>query len=170
MDILHTERLLLRRFTPHDARAYRPLVSDPRVLRHTGEAPIEDVESVRRLLLERPIRDYAVHGFGRLACIEKDSGHLIGFCGLKRLEDLGEIDIGYRFIPACWGKGYATEAATAVIRQHVDRFGPRRIVALVDPANAGSVRVLEKLGMAYERDVQPADAAAPLALYAGEFG
>ncbi|MBS7457546.1 GNAT family N-acetyltransferase [Coralloluteibacterium stylophorae] len=125
---------------------------------------------MRELLLARPIRDYAVHGFGRLACIDLDSGHLIGFCGLKFSEELGAIDIGYRFVPECWGKGYATESARAVIDDHVMRHGATRIVAVVDPANAGSINVLHKLGLEFERPLTADEGAGALHLYSGRFG
>lgn len=163
---LDTERLQLRAFTLDDAEAYWPLVSDAAVLRHTGEAPLRSLEEVRALIAARPLRDYDVHGYGRLACIEKASGHLVGFCGLKYLEDLRETDIGYRFLPHCWGKGYATESARAVMHHGQETLGLRRIIGLVEPDNAGSVRVLEKLGLRFESTISVADHAAELLLYA----
>lgn len=163
---LHTSRLELRRFTLADATAYWPLVSDPAVLRYTGEVPLQSIGDVEALLASRPLRDYAVHGYGRLACIEKASGNLVGFCGLKFLDDLGETDIGYRFLPRCWGMGYATESATAVLAHARVELGLGRIIGLVEPGNTGSIRVLQKIGLVYESRVQVADHAGPLLLYA----
>lgn len=151
---MHTKHLHIRRFTLEDAEACSPLVSLPEVLRYTGEQPQTSVEEVAETLRSRPLRDYTVYGFGRMACIEDSSGRLVGFCGLKYLEDLGEVDIGYRFVPDCWGKGYATESALAVMGT-AGEHGISRIIGLVEPGNGASARVLEKLGLVFERHVQP---------------
>lgn len=163
---MHTENLHLRPFTLDDAEAYRPLVSLPEVLRYTGEQPQASLEDVREILLSRPLRDYVVYGFGRMACIERISGRLVGFSGLKYLDDLQEVDVGYRFLPDCWGKGYATESAQALMRDGVIRHRITRVVGLVQPGNAASVRVLRKLGLVFERQVRLDDCASDLDLYA----
>lgn len=164
-EALQTDRLLLRPFTLDDAPEFWPLVSDPAVLRYTGEEP-QTLEGARRILRERPLRDYAVHGFGRMACVERDSGRLVGFSGLKYLEDLHEVDIGYRFLPACWGKGYATETARALIAHGAQRQGIARVIGLVHPGNTASVNVLLKLGLVFERKVRLDDFRFALDLYA----
>jgi RimJ/RimL family protein N-acetyltransferase len=163
---MQTERLYLRPFTPDDAEAYWPLVSLPEVIRYTGEQPQASLDDVRNLLLNRPIRDYSVHGFGRMACIEKSSGRLVGFSGLKYLEDLQEVDIGYRFLPDCWGKGYATESARELMQHGIRAHGIARIIGLVEPENVASVRVLNKLGLTFERKIRPDGCASELDLYA----
>ena len=154
---IETTNLILRPFTVDDAEAYWPLVSLPEVLRYTGEEPRTSLDAVREVLLTRPLRDYAVHGYGRMACIEKSSGRLVGFSGLKYLDDFGEPDVGYRLLPDCWGKGYATESASALMRQGQEQCGVQRIMGLVQPANGASARVLEKLGLIFERVIDPAD-------------
>ena len=77
----------------------------------------------------------------------KESGLVIGFAGLKFLDDLQDVDIGYRFFPAYWGKGLATEACRPIVGYGFEVLQLRRIIGLVDPANVASVRVLKKLGM-----------------------
>lgn len=151
--VIDTERLLLRRFTLDDAESYLPLVSDPDVIRYTGESPQYSIDGVREILSSRPLRDYAVHGFGRMACIEKSSGRLVGFSGLKYLEDLQEIDIGYRFLPDCWGKGYATESARILMQQESIQHSISRIIGLVQRENQASANVLLKLGLSFERTI-----------------
>ena len=163
---IDTPRLLLRPFTLDDAHDYWPLVRLPDVLRYTGEDARTTLEEVREVLLTRPLRDYAVHGYGRMACIEKSSGRLVGFCGLKYLDDMQETDIGYRFLLDSWGKGYATESALALMAQGRVQFGVKRIIGLVQPANVASARVLEKLGLVYERSFDPDDGHGLLKLYA----
>lgn len=151
---IETERLILRPFTLDDAEAWLPLITLPEIIRYTGDIPVSTLDEAREILRTRPLRDYAVHGYGRMAVIEKCSGRLVGFSGLKYLEDLGEVDVGYRFLPDCWGKGYATESARALMAQGVREHGAKRIVGMVHPENAASGRVLEKLGLVYERPLE----------------
>ncbi|MEO5811036.1 MAG: GNAT family N-acetyltransferase [Rhodanobacter sp.] len=163
---MHTEHLYLRPFVLEDAQAYWPLVSLPQVQRYTGEQPRTSLDAVRETLLSRPIKDYSVYGFGRMACIETSSGRLVGFSGLKYLDDLCEVDIGFRFLPDCWGKGYATESAQALIREESHRHGIKRIIGLVQPENVASARVLQKLGLVWESKVRPHGCVSDLDLYA----
>lgn len=95
--IIETERLLIRRFSLGDAAEFLPLVVLPEVLRYTGEQALTSTSEVIDLLTERQLRDYRVHGYGRMACLEKASGRLIGFSGLKYLDDLDETDLGTGF-------------------------------------------------------------------------
>jgi RimJ/RimL family protein N-acetyltransferase len=148
--MLETDRLLLREFTLDDAEAYLHMFSDPQMTRFTGgNLGVTTLEAARASLRDRPLADYRKHGFGRLACVCKDSGLVIGFAGLKFLDDLQDVDIGYRLLPAYWGKGLATEACRPVLRQGFEEFNLPHILGLVDPANTASVRVLVKLGFGY---------------------
>lgn len=167
---LQTERLLLRPFTLDDAVDYWPLLREPQVLRYTGEQPVTDLEGVREVLRSRPLADYEQHGFGRMACVERASGRLIGFSGLKYLDDLDEVDIGYRFVPEAWGKGYATESARPLLAQGLQQLGLRRIIGLVMSQNQASARVLVKLGLRLEKQISVDDHEQPLDLYAIEEG
>ena len=165
---IETARLLIRQFTLDDAEAYWPLVSSPEILRYLGEPALTSIREVRELIEARPLQDYRLQGYGRMACIDKSSGRMLGFSGLKYLAALNETDIGYRFIPEAWGKGYATESATAIITRQATEFDLHRIIGLVEPENEGSVNVLKKLGLGFERRlVDPAHAG--LDLYAVNF-
>jgi RimJ/RimL family protein N-acetyltransferase len=163
---IETERLILRPFTLDDAEAWLPLIALPDIIRYTGDTPAQSVEQARELLRSRPLRDYAMYGHGRLAVIEKSSGRLVGFCGLKYVIELGEVDIGYRFLPDCWGKGYATESCIAVIAEGRGEHRIRRIVGTVHPDNPASGRVLEKLGLRFERLLEPDEQGVRFRLYA----
>ncbi|MFZ6843406.1 GNAT family N-acetyltransferase [Undibacterium sp. RuTC16W] len=163
---MHTERLFIRPFTVDDAEEFMPLASHPDILRFTGERPLESLDDVRQTLLNRSLRDYTVHGFGRMACIEKESGRLVGFSGLKYLEDLKEVDVGYRFLPDCWGKGYATESALALMHHGVREHNLKRIIGLVEPANNASVHVLKKLGLKFEQKIKPEGCVGDMDMYA----
>lgn len=149
--ILRTERLLLREFVEEDAEAFLRFNGDPRVMRYTGEPVWTDLEQTRRRLREYP--DYRRHGYGRWALVLESTGEVIGFNGLKYLEELDEVDLGYRLAFDYWGRGFATESSRAVLRHGFEALGLERIVALVLPENEGSIHVLRKVGMHREGTV-----------------
>src|SRR6516165_7921619 len=149
--ILQTERLILREFDEGDAAAFYVLGSDPAIIRFTGDPGLTSIEHAREVLRSHPLADYQKYGFGRWACLHKETGAIIGFAGLKYLEDLKEVDIGYRLVPAHWGAGLATEAGRAVLDYGFRELHLEEIIGLADPANVASVRVLEKLGFSFDR-------------------
>ncbi len=151
--ILETARLILRPFVLDDAANLYLLNSDPEVLRYTGDQPPASIEAARRGLLERPLADYRLHGFGRSACVLKATGQFIGFAGLKYVPELCEVDLGYRLSREFWGQGLATEAARASVAHGFNELGLQRIIGLVEPLHVASVRILQKCGMEYERTV-----------------
>jgi RimJ/RimL family protein N-acetyltransferase len=147
--IVETERLFLREFVADDAPAFLRLATDPLVTRYTGDGGMVTLDQAREVLRTRPLADYQKHGFGRWACVLKSDGEIIGFAGLKYLDDLNEVDVGYRLLPSYWGFGLATEAARAAIAHGFDRLRLARIIGLVVPENVASVRVLEKCGLKF---------------------
>lgn len=151
--VVETDRLLLREFGEDDVEAYYRLGSDPEVTRYTGTGQLSSIEHALQILRENPLTDYRRDGFGRWACVSKANGEVIGFAGLKRLPELGEVDIGYWLLPAYWGAGLATEAGRAALDYGFGRLKLPRIIGLCDPANRGSIRVLEKLGMTYAETI-----------------
>jgi len=151
--ILETDRLLLREFVEDDAESVFKLNTDPEVMRFVPDKPLLNVEQARQTLIDHPIADYRRYGFGRGACILKSTGEQIGFAGLKYLDELGEVDVAYRLLPAHWGQGLATEVALASVRYGFAALGLKRIIGLVMPKNIGSLRVLEKTGLRYSGTV-----------------
>ena len=151
--ILETDRLLLREFVEDDAESFFKLNTDPEVMRFVPDKPLLNVEQARQTLIDHPIADYRRYGFGRGACILKSTGEQIGFAGLKYLDELGEVDLAYRLLPAHWGQGLATEVALASVRYGFAALGLKRIIGLVMPKNIASVRVLEKTGLRYSGTV-----------------
>lgn len=140
-----TPRLLHRAWEPHDAEALFLLNGNPEVMRWTGEPMLNSIQDARDAIAN--YADFETVGFGRWACILKESQSVIGFCGLKYLPDLDEVDVGYRFMPEYWGRGLATEACRASLEFGFNRLGLEQIIALVLPQNVASIRVLEKSGM-----------------------
>ena len=143
-----TDRLKLRALSESDAEAFFQLNSDPDVMRFTGEDPFRSLGEAREAIANYP--DFDTIGYGRWGCELKEEGALIGFCGLKYLESLDVVDLGYRFLPQYWGRGLATEACLASIRFGFEVIGLTSIIAMVLPENLASIRVLEKVGMMAE--------------------
>jgi RimJ/RimL family protein N-acetyltransferase len=143
--ILETERILLREFGEQDAEAFLALNGDPRVMRRTGEPIWTDLEETRRRLRDYP--DYRRHGYGRWALVYKPDRMVVGFCGLKYLGELQEVDLGYRLAYDYWGRGLATESSRAVLEYGFETLKLGRIIGLVLPENEASVSVLRKIGM-----------------------
>src|SRR5579871_6165650 len=112
--ILQTERLILREFLTADVEDFFRLVIDPDVTRYTGDS-CKTLEEAGTGLQDRVLGAYQKHGYGRWAVVFKPTGKIIGFAGLKYLEDIGEVDLGYRFFKEYWGRGLATEASRAVL-------------------------------------------------------
>ena len=89
-----------------------------------------------------------------LAVTLNGTGQPIGMCWLIKRDELEDVDIGYAFLPKFWSKGYALESAQAVMNHAKEVVGLKRVVAIVDPANASSIRLLEKIGMTFEKMVK----------------
>lgn len=145
--IIETDRLILRQFRSGDEEAILAFNGDQEVQRYTGDVLIQTLEEARALIQDVWLADYDTYGYGRWAVIHKADAKLIGFAGLKFLPELEETDIGFRFLPAYWGKGLATEAAAPIMQHGFDHFGLKKIIGIAMPENKGSCRVLEKLGM-----------------------
>jgi [ribosomal protein S5]-alanine N-acetyltransferase len=152
MIILETRRLLLRQFTINDCATLNSMLSDPDVMQFsTG---ILNKEQTEQWLNER-LLNYKAGNFDRWAAIEKSSQKLIGYCGLCQIvvDNEPEVEIGHRFAREFWGQVFATEAAIAVRDYGFNALNLSRLVAIIDPANLRSIRVAEKIGMHYEKDV-----------------
>jgi RimJ/RimL family protein N-acetyltransferase len=148
--IIETPRLLLRTWALNDAEAAFAFYSDPEVMRFLSAGTQQSVEDVRRFLAARPIASQALHGMTLWATVEKATGLLVGACGLKFLDGGMDVEVGYHFARAVWGRGYATESAAAAVRYGFDRLCLRRILGVVNPENHASQRVLVKIGLRYQ--------------------
>jgi RimJ/RimL family protein N-acetyltransferase len=140
--------------TEADADFILELVNDPSFIQNIGDRNVRTLEDARRYIKSGPVTSYARHGFGLYLVELKETGEPLGMCGLIRRSTLNDVDIGYAFLPRYWSKGYAFEAALAMKQYGRDVIGLKRMVAVVDPQNAGSIRLLEKLGMTYEKMVR----------------
>jgi RimJ/RimL family protein N-acetyltransferase len=152
--VIDTGRLILRRFYEHDLEAFYQLCSRPEVIRYAQSAAIPSLEAAREYMQAAPFHDYATYGYGRFACVWKQTGEVIGFSGVKYVPEISDTELGYRFLPEFWGMGLATEAGRASIDFARASLGLERLVALVHPDNVASANVLTKLGFAIEKQVR----------------
>lgn len=151
---LETPRLVLRRFAPADAAFVVRLVNDPDWVRNIGDRGVRTEEDAAGYLARGPIALYERLGFGLYLVALRETGEPIGMCGLVKRAGLDDVDLGFAFLPAWRGKGYAAEASRAVLAEAHERFGIARVLAIVSPANLPSCRVLETLGFRCEGAVR----------------
>jgi RimJ/RimL family protein N-acetyltransferase len=149
--ILETERLVLRRFIFDDAAFILELLNDSSFLRFIGDRNVRSLEDARGYILNGPMASYEKFGFGLWLVKLKVTDESMGMCGLLKRDNLPDVDIGFAFLPRFWGREYAVEAAAAVRDYGRDVVGLKRLVAITDRVNKGSIRVLEKTGLRFER-------------------
>lgn len=161
---LTTDRLTLRELNETDAEFILGLLNEPSFLQYIGDRGVRSVADAEAYIRSGPQASYAVHGFGLWLVSETRGGAPVGMCGLLRRESLDDVDLGFAFRPASWGRGFALEAARAVLAHGQAAFGLRRVVAVVQPDNAPSLRVLGRLGFEFERVIEWPGDATPLNL------
>ena len=150
--ICQTSRLLVREFTMDDLEPLTAMHLDPEVCRFIG---LRTPEQTRNGLIEW-IAAYRSLGFANWAVVLRETGQLIGRCGMtpEEYEGISEPELGWTFARAHWGFGYATEAAAAVMKYWFEVLKSHRIISLIDPQNVASQRVAERIGMIFDRQVQ----------------
>ena len=166
MVTLDTPRLRLRPLQLADAPFILELLNDPDWLRYIGDKNVRGLDDARRYLEQGPLTMYACEGFGLLRVESKADGAPMGLCGLLRRDTLPDADIGFAFLPRWRGAGYAREAAAAVLQHARQGLGLNRIVAITTQNNTASGRLLEALGLRYERDIRMSGDSELLRLYA----
>lgn len=166
--VAQTPRLQLHHFGADDAAFILELVNQPAWLEFIGDKGVHDLDDARAYLRDGPLAMYARCGHGLYRVDLAASGQPIGMCGLIKRDTLEDVDIGYAFLPAHWGQGYAREAARATLQHARDALGLTRLVAITSPANARSIRLLHELGLrfAQTRETSPGDTTS---LYAIDF-
>lgn len=167
--VLETERLVLRRLTVDDAAFVLRLLNEPSWLRFIGDRGVRTLEDARRYILEGPVDMYERLGFGIYATtLKEDDKAPIGICGLVKRAGLDDVDIGFALLPEHWGKGYASEAAAAVMDYAKGVVGLKRVVAITSLDNETSARLLGKIGLRFERIIRLTEGGEELRLFAWE--
>ena len=161
---LETQRLLLRPVVATDASFLVQLLNTPAWLQYIGDRHVHNEEQALTYMRNGPQKSYADHGFGLMLVEQRKDRKPIGLCGLLKRDYLSFPDIGFALMPAHEGQGFAHEAAEAVLRDAVHR-GLQEVGAITIPNNVRSVRLLEKLGLSFQRHIAVPPKGEELALY-----
>ncbi|BAY93540.1 MULTISPECIES: GNAT family N-acetyltransferase [unclassified Tolypothrix] len=147
MPEIETLRLRLRHLTLADFDDLFRIYSDAEIMKYLVPRTAEQTQTS----LYRHIKQWEENNFGMWAVIHKETGKIIGRCGLGYLADTPEVELGYVFDKSFWNMGIATEASQATLKYGFWEVKLDRIVAIAHPENIASVRVIEKLGMNYQK-------------------
>ena len=149
-EMLETERLVLRMFRESDTDAYAEMVADPEVMRFLGK-PMSRAEAWRNMAMV--LGHWHLRGYGFWAVEEKGSGEMVGRVGCWRPEGWPGLEVGWALRRRFWGRGYATEAATAALDEAFGTLGLEEVCSIPQAGNRASVRVAERLEMRLARAV-----------------
>lgn len=151
--ILTTKRLILRNWKESDAEPFSCITTDPDVMKYIGLGKLWDLPAAKEVV-ERRIRQRTERGYCLWAVELIETGELIGHCGIQPLGDTGETEIGWMLAKRYWGQGLATEAAIAALNYSMNDLKFSRIVAITHAENRASSRIMEKIGMSYEKTIE----------------
>lgn len=154
MKILETERLVLRRMKVEDAEFIFELVNEAAFIRNIGDKGVRTLEDARNYILNGPVASYAKFGFGLYLVALRETDEAIGICGLLKRDSLEDVDIGFALLEKFRRKGFAYESAAAVMEYGRIALELERIVAITSPDNEASMRVLQKLGLRFEKMIR----------------
>lgn len=151
-EVLRTERLRLRLVDTGDAAVFLELLNDPAFIEHIGDRGVRSLAAAAKSIEDGPVAMQRARGHSMyLVELPAEGGGAVaaGLCGLVKRDTLEDVDLGYAFLPRHRGRGYAVEAARAVVG-HARRLGIPRLAAITTPGNAASIALLLRLGMRFE--------------------
>ena len=152
MIVLETERLRLRHLDPNtDTEFILRLVNEPPFLHYIGDKDVRTLADARQYITDGPQKSYDINGYGLYKVELKSDGAAIGMCGLVKRDTLPDADIGFAFLEGYWGEGYAYESAAAVMRYAREKLSIRRVLAITTPDNVASGKLLNKIGLSFDR-------------------
>ncbi|MBC3906578.1 GNAT family N-acetyltransferase [Undibacterium umbellatum] len=169
MNIIKTERLLLRTVTADDAAFYLSLVNDPAFIENIRDKGIRTLDEALNDIINGPMANQEKTGFSLYVVEHKEDGQAMGLCGLVKRESLKNIDLGYAFLPQFLGQGYAREAAGATLAYANTHLGMTKLAAITAPGNLASNKLLQDLGFKMEAVVILPGESKDTNLYAYEF-
>ena len=152
--LMETARLAIRLLGSGDEPFILELLNEPDFLRNIGDRNVRNLEDATAYIANGPAASYQKFGFGLFHVGLKDSGISIGICGLLKRDSLPDADLGFAYLERYRGRGYALEAAQAVMSFGWNVVGLKRIIAITAPHNDASMRLLGKLGMKFEGTIQ----------------
>ena len=165
--VLETSRLTLREMTANDAEFIFGLLNQPSFLRFVGDKGIRTVADAAAYIENGPGATYRRHGYGLYLVLLRETAEAMGICGLVDRDWLDAPDIGFSLLPAYWSRGYAFEAASAVLDRGEAVHRLSRFLAITNRDNRDSIRLLERLDFAFDRRVRTPEGE-ELSLYARE--
>ena len=165
MNILETERLILRRFTLDDAAFIIELLNTDGWIRYIGEKNVKTTDQARAYLENGPLKSYRNNGFG-LALVEMKVDHVpIGMCGLINRDYLDHLDVGFAFLPNHTGYGFAFEIVKKTVEHALGELKQEKLFAITLPQNYSSIKLLTKIGFKYNKNFITPDTNEDLCLY-----
>jgi len=167
MPIAETNRLYISKITLKDAPDFLNLVNSPHWLKYIGDRHLKTVKDAEVYLQNGTIKSYTTFGFGFYKLQhKKENNRFIGICGLIKREQLDDVDLGFALLPEYEGLGFGYESSIAVLKLAKEKFRIKRIVAIALPTNISSIKLLEKLGLSYEKRIKPFEDGVELLLFA----
>ena len=151
--MLETERLIINKFSVDDAAFVLELLNTPDWLAFIGDRNVHTLDDAKQYILTGALTSYDRFGFGPYIVKLKSNNVPIGICGLYKRDALPDVDIGFAFLPAYAGKGYGYESASAVLTYAKTVLGLTRMTGITKPTNQNSIRLLEKMGLRFEKKI-----------------
>lgn len=152
--ILETERVRLREFTLDDSEFILQLVNTPSWIQFIGDKKIRTLEASQEYIQNNLQKSYAQNGYGLWLMERKETSEPIGMCGLVNRESLENVDIGFALLPIYKRTGYTYEAAKATLTYAKETLQIEKIVAITDSENVASIKLLNKIGLQFEKEIQ----------------
>lgn len=165
MTVLETRRLKLRHLQSTDAAFIKELLNDAMFLLYVGDKGVRTESDALRYIESGPAASYRRCGFGLYCTTLKDTGTPIGICGLLKRDALPDADLGFALLEAYRRRGFAAEAARAVLQEAKSKWELTRILAITHPENVASIRTLHGLGFASMRGNMVVDGGKPVSLF-----
>jgi len=153
-DVAITDRLRISKLSFVDATYILELLNEPDFIRFIGDRSVRTEQDAKTYLQDGPLTSYLRYGFGLYKVASKMDQHPLGICGLVKRSELELPDLGFAFSQVHWGNGYAFESCQAVLRHAASKLALSRLLAIVDPDNGASLRLLDKLGFDFEKKVR----------------
>ncbi len=170
MTIAETQRLIITKITLEDAPFFVELMNTPHWLKYIGDRNIKTVQDAEENLKKGILKSYKEHGYGFYKLLLKEENNkTIGVAGLIKRKELEDTDIGFGFLPEYEGKGFGFEASVEIMKLAEHTFKLKRVLAITNPTNKNSIKLLEKLGLTYQKAINPFEEEKELLLFAKKF-
>ncbi|MEO6346930.1 MAG: GNAT family N-acetyltransferase [Aquaticitalea sp.] len=170
MIIAQTNRLLIAKMTLKDAPFMLELLNTPNWLKHIGDRKVKTVEEAETYLKNGILKSYKESGFGFYKVLLKAKNNkIIGICGLVKREQFEDVDIGFAMLPEYERQGFGMEASLEIMKFAEQKLKLQRVIAITTQTNSNSIKLLEKLGLTYEKRIKPFDDGKELMLFAKTF-